>query len=137
MRFLRIGIKPLGTRKWPQNSQQGRLEGCFGCTNPVNSLFSSFALVRVGGAGRIKKGDVMAKGRMYFWLSKASRYKEYSDASYKLWAKKPRIDVNNEFHVCGPYFLRSFCPELFEKYFPKLKLKPGECRRIRIDVEFV
>lgn len=59
-----------------------------------------------------------------------------SQGYYRMYVKRPTKDVKK----CGCIFflgpmIESFCADDFEKFLPaSLRLKPGECRRIKITI---
>lgn len=73
----------------------------------------------------------MAKPKKYddFWLARDRG----TNSGYELYHRKP-TKLKPLFYLLGKADdaerLDSFCADLFEKYFPNCKMKPGECRQI-------
>lgn len=60
------------------------------------------------------------------------------DAFYELWTTKPRQNRNGEFYADGKrcFLIEDFCPEEFER-ITGFSLKPGECKRVTIEIKIV
>ena len=63
------------------------------------------------------------------WLSR-DNYGVMS--GYEVWAKKPALDGEGAY--VGSGFVDGFCARDFER-ITRFKLKPGECKRVRISVK--
>jgi len=65
------------------------------------------------------------------WLARA----KYKDASYRLyWLKPVGLGRNWRRRYTGGILIGSFCQYNFEKEFPYLKLKLGQCVRLDIKI---
>ena len=51
-----------------------------------------------------------------------------------LWVKKPEKDEYGDFILSDKFYLINYCYKYWLKY-TNFKLKPGECKKVRINVE--